>query len=215
MATSKRKAALQSMLTRGPESQPNTPSFAGIDYGARTAGTSVIAWNEGRTIYAESSVAGRDADTFLNEAMGRVAPKTIAMDAPLSLPGVYRQLKGRKDFHLRECDRVLRAMSPMFLGGLTARAMALAAGWGESGIAVYETYPRQIAARLGLNPSSNLAPRIRAIFQQHGFRFSKKQPRITQHLIDAWLCLLPWCCSLPLEAIGDKQEGQIYLPRRS
>jgi len=42
-------------------------------------------------------------------------------------------------------------MSPMFLGGLTARAMKLASTLSAQGIVVVETYPRKIAELLQLH----------------------------------------------------------------
>lgn len=38
-------------------------------------------------------------------------------------------------------DRQAKDMSPMFLGGLTARAIALSKEWRKLGIAVHEAYP--------------------------------------------------------------------------
>lgn len=184
----------------------------GIDFGARKAGTTVLVWNEGTEIRAAQSKVGQDADIFLREAVGQLAPNLIAIDAPLTLPGVYRGVVGCSDFHLRECDRALKAMSPMFLGGLTARAMALAAEWRAEGVTVYETYPRQVAMRLGMDTSTLGVVQIRAFLRDAGLRLNAQELKVSRHLIDALVCLLPWVCSVEMEAVGVESEGVIYLP---
>ncbi|NDC38623.1 MAG: DUF429 domain-containing protein, partial [Proteobacteria bacterium] len=178
---------------------------AGIDFGARRAGTTVIAWNEGRSIHLECSRPGTDADAFLRAAVKRIRPQVIAIDAPLSLPGVYRKLPGFNDFHLRRCDRLLQAMSPMFLGGLTARAMALAAEWYGAGIEVYESYPRIGAERIGLTVVKEDLAYLRRVVGMHGYRLPHALKSLTEHERDALLAMIPWCCALPLEAVGDKR----------
>ena len=70
------------------------------------------------------------------------------IDAPLSLPGVYKGLVGYEDYFFRKADKALKAMSPMFLGGLTARAMRLQAYLRDFNF--YETYPSAQANRLAL-----------------------------------------------------------------
>ena len=57
---------------------------------------------------------------------------------------------GFKDYHYRQSDREIGAMSPMFLGGLTARAMALASGIKAMGIAIVEVYPAGLVKHLGI-----------------------------------------------------------------
>jgi predicted nuclease with RNAse H fold len=184
----------------------------GIDFGARKAGTTVVAWNEGATIRFAQSKEGKDSDLFLRDVVADLSPDLIAIDAPLTLPGVYRDVVGCSDFHLRECDRALKAMSPMFLGGLTARAMALAAAWRAEGITVYETYPRQVAMRLGMDTSEIDADWIQALFRHHGFAVVLPGSKVSKHLLDASLCALPWVCGLGMQAVGKKAEGVIYLP---
>ena len=72
----------------------------------------------------------------------QLQPTTIFIDAPLSLPLAYFG-KGDNYFY-RDCDKLLKGMSPMFLGGLTARAMKLANSYEKTGISFLETYPAQI-----------------------------------------------------------------------
>lgn len=92
----------------------------------------------------------QDADAFLLDAFQTFKPSLVCIDAPLSLPGVYRNPAQYADYFYRTGDRQLQAMSPMFLGGLTARAMQLKAALFQSGIAVYETYPAAQARRMQL-----------------------------------------------------------------
>ena len=97
----------------------------GVDYGSKMAGTTVVAVARERQIDLLQSGRKQDADAWLLETAVAQQPDHIFLDAPLSLPGVYRHLPGRSDYFYREADRELQAMSPMFLGGLTARAMQL------------------------------------------------------------------------------------------
>jgi predicted nuclease with RNAse H fold len=108
--------------------------IVGIDYGAKLAGTTVAAWNENGSLHWKCSGKKQDADKWLEEKLLQLRPDLIFMDAPLSLPGVY---SGQgTDYFYREGDRALGAMSPMFLGGLTARAMQLKANLTEEGFQI-------------------------------------------------------------------------------
>lgn len=135
----------------------------GIDYGSKLAGTTSIASalilepsrrekthlvKLGVTLH--STKKKQDADLFiLDMALGQ-HPELIFLDAPLSLPGAYFG-KG-SDFFYRSVDRVLGAMSPMFLGGLTARAMKLKRDLELAlpEIKIHETYPKLRARDLTL-----------------------------------------------------------------
>lgn len=123
----------------------------GIDYGSKLSGNTVIGiYNEGKIFFMEVE-EGIDADRFILCATEHFKPEWIFLDAPLSLPGIYSKLEGCEDYNFREADRELKAMSPMFLGGLTARAISLKdtieKNWD---IPVFETYPRQRARLLHL-----------------------------------------------------------------
>ena len=128
----------------------------GIDYGAKLAGTTVVAYSEGSEVRFCASAKKQDADRFLLDFFAHRPPGKIFIDAPLSLPEVYRtgaeNLQEGKvpDFHYRACDRELGAMSPMFLGGLTARAMKTAFHLRKAGHKVYETYPGMAARHFAL-----------------------------------------------------------------
>jgi predicted nuclease with RNAse H fold len=118
--------------------------FLGIDYGAKMAGTTSICYLENEVLHISQSKKNQDADTFLDTLLQELNPTDIFIDAPLSLPSVYFG-KGN-DYFFRECDKEVKAMSPMFLGGLTARAIKLKDT--HPNIHFFEAYP-------GLNAKLN------------------------------------------------------------
>lgn len=117
-------------------------TIAGLDYGSKLAGTTVLAVpdQEGYVHFFASS-KGRDADAMLAERLLALRPRRVFIDAPLSLPGAYLGMEGCSDYFFRLGDRELRAMSPMFLGGLTARAIQLKNRMLPEEIQFLETYP--------------------------------------------------------------------------
>jgi hypothetical protein len=108
---------------------------AGIDYGSRSSGNTIMAWSlAGGNVSFFRPEKGLDADVAVFRVLTEMRPATVGIDAPLSLPGRYRDLPGCSDYFYRHCDRELKAMSPMFLGGLTARAMRLSDQMRETGV---------------------------------------------------------------------------------
>lgn len=115
------------------------------------AGTTVLAYlNEHGEIAFVGSEKKKDADLFLLQQIRDRGFRQIFIDAPLSLPGVYTQPERYGDYFYREGDKAMKAMSPMFLGGLTARAMRLKASLSEEGIECFEIYPGALARQLEL-----------------------------------------------------------------
>lgn len=112
----------------------------GIDYGAKKAGTTAICYDLNDQLQVIQSQKNKDADLFISQAIKDWSPEYIFIDAPLSLPGAYFE-KG-DNFFYRKADLDLKAMSPMFLGGLTARAIKLSKELPL--LPFYETYPTQI-----------------------------------------------------------------------
>jgi predicted nuclease with RNAse H fold len=97
--------------------------IVGIDYGAKLSGNTVIAYYQNSQVVFSQVKKKEDTDTWLTRILTQLEIDTIYIDAPLSLPAAYY---GQGDsYHYREADRITKAMSPMFLGGLTARAMSL------------------------------------------------------------------------------------------
>lgn len=128
--------------------------IAGIDFGARTAGTTVVSLVLAGKVQLFQCPKGSDADQFILTILDRGKPNQVYLDAPLSLPGVYQGLAGCEDYFYRACDRELSAMSPMFLGGLTARAMQLRKKLEDGGMKVFETYPAQLTRLLELDQTT-------------------------------------------------------------
>jgi predicted nuclease with RNAse H fold len=125
--------------------------IAGVDYGRKLAGTTVLALFENGQVVISQSHKNEDADLWLIQQLTTVQFKGhVFLDAPLSLPAVYKgETSSGADYFYRQADKSLNAMSPMFLGGLTARAMKLSAVLKQREIHCIETYPAALAAHLG------------------------------------------------------------------
>lgn len=124
-------------------------NLLGIDYGSKLAGTTVICFLNHNAFELHQTLKNQDADQFIFE----LSPKSsglLFIDAPLSLPGVYRDLPGCTDYFYREADKQAQAMSPLFLGGLTARAMQLQARLSKHAQCL-EVYPGGLARSLQLH----------------------------------------------------------------
>jgi predicted nuclease with RNAse H fold len=124
--------------------------IVGINYGYKFSGTTVICYNTFHEVRFIISSKNSDADSFILNEIIHLDPDIVFIDAPLSLPGVYRHINGCIDFFFRKCDREMKATSPMFVGGLTARAMGLKKHLNDMGIPVYETCPRKTLEVLSL-----------------------------------------------------------------
>ena len=189
----------------------------GIDYGSKLAGTTVITWNENHTLKQSSSLPKRDADKFLLEIILDLKPESIFIDAPLSLPKVYC---GRgDDYHYRECDRALSAMSPMFLGGLTARAMKIASMFKRNEIFVYETYPKglvqqnEVLSSLYTKKDSSCIPKLISELDSLTEQYNLPKSIDTMHHLDS---LLAWISGYRFQndkhlEFGSKEEGIIII----
>ena len=205
-------------------------SFVGIDYGSKTSGNTVICYHDGQVIHFYDADK-KDADLFildwitnrqsvLNESTTDIDPiNTVFLDAPLSLPAVYHSRAGFSNYHYRQCDVALKAMSPMFLGGLTARAMELKHHLKDkANVETYEVYPKAIAQRLVYNDyhkklnlveMENLCGSLTEKFPVLRF---EKYPK-NQHQFDA---LLAWISGYRFinqqhSIFGEAQEGLIIV----
>jgi len=186
--------------------------WLGIDYGAKLAGTTAISYVEKDEIRTVQSVKKQDADAFCAEWVSRLKPNFIMIDAPLSLPLAYFG-KG-DDYFYREADRQLKAMSPLFLGGLTARAMKLADQWKKQEISVYESYPRMVAQlAFGLSNKADEAIKAAIIsyLKAEALQISAASFQ-SGHAVDS---VLAWISGRRLTAdaaviTGNAEEGLIY-----
>ncbi len=114
----------------------------GIDYGSKLAGTTAICYEEENFLHVVQSEKKKSADDFVEKWILEKQPEKVFIDAPLSLPASYFG-KG-DDYFYRKCDKAVQGMSPMFLGGLTARALQLRSKLESSKRTFYEIYPAHL-----------------------------------------------------------------------
>lgn len=192
----------------------------GIDYGSKLSGNTVISILQDNKIYFMAVDRDTDADEFIYNACMHYMPDVIFLDAPLSLPGVYSNKPGG-NYHFRQADLDLCAMSPMFLGGLTARAIQLKDRIEkETGTKVYETFPRAQARNYELEQYGYKKKKTNLIVCSNRLK-EKLNPKLyvdcqdikTWHHLDALLALfgaMRFVMGLALP-YGDKEEGIIYV----
>lgn len=192
--------------------------IAGADYGSKLAGTTVIAHVEDHKIQFLQSEKKKDADQFLLQRIEALQIKVIFLDAPLSLPGVYRNLPNHDNYFYRKVDTELKAMSPMFLGGLTARAMRLKAELRKSGVEVIETYPSHLAKSFQLKDfhykkqKEHLIPCSNHLIQQLDWSYEVPMPQ-NWHQLDALLAFYSaWRYENGLHQVfGTAGEGEVIV----
>ncbi len=198
----------------------NNTLLCGIDYGAKRAGTTVIAtYDKVAQKYELYAVEkGKDADDFVLTQLRQLKVGLVFFDAPLSLPGVYQNSTKYNDYFYRQADRLLKGMSPMFIGGLTARAMRLKAVLQKEGINLIETYPAVHARRWGLKELGYKGKKgnIETVVDQINAHFPTVLPKeriISWHHLDALLALYSaWRYEQSqAEVFGTKEEGCIIV----
>lgn len=128
----------------------------GIDFGGKLNGTTVICYLKNRRLTYLQSTKKQDSSEMIKDFVSGHKPEFVFIDVPLSLPGVYLGLKGCTDYMYRLADRELDAMSPMFLGGFTARGIELKDYLESQGIKVIETYPADIKRKYGISKRTPL-----------------------------------------------------------
>lgn len=195
-----------------------TSMIIGIDYGSKVAGTTVIArLYDFDKVDFHSSVKGQDADQFILDFVNSNEDIWLSyIDAPLSLPKIYRNGLGEGDYFYRQADRRTGAMSPMFLGGLTARAMKLKAAFKINGIRLVETYPSKLAEVLGLkdhgykSEAEQISYLCDIIKERSALEFDNEEVKSWHHF-DALLCLYSAKRFEMQSAMvfGDEEEGTI------
>lgn len=185
-------------------------SHFGIDFGAKLAGTTAVCFAKDGKLHLLQSAKKRDADAWLRRLFEEQKPSAVFMDAPLSLPSVYKGLGS--DFHYRACDRAVEAMSPMFLGGLTARAMQLRAAFPD--LPFHEAYPAQVVRTCwpdGLFYKKDLSSFLAQMKEKLPLPFA--EPPENWHQVDAMLAWLTGWRYGRGEAVcfGDAAEGVIWV----
>lgn len=193
-------------------------NIAGIDYGSKLAGTTVIAYLNGKTISFYQSEKKKDADAFLKTHIEQLQLATLFIDAPLSLPGVYCNPQQYQDYFYRKADKELKAMSPMFLGGLTARAMRLQAECRVNDIQFIEVYPAAVSKLLELQQFNYKKEKTQisvvAAYLQKKLPFTfDPLLLLTWHHVDALLALYSAWRYVHNEHLsyGDQKEGLIIV----
>ncbi len=193
--------------------------WVGIDYGAKLAGTSVICrrTNTGFEFYC--SEPKKDADQFIYQTVIELKPSQVFLDAPLGLPIRY-QSKNKKEsdsYFYRKCDEETGAMSPLFLGGLTARAIQLKDRFESQNIKVFETYPGNLWRQFNLNQLQYKKDLMHIEACYHAIDSKYPKPNLKQlrnwHMFDSWLA---WLSGWRFEnqshiSYGDASEGLILV----
>ncbi len=192
----------------------------GIDYGSKLSGNTVISILKGNKIYFMAVDKDTDADEFIYNAVLHFKPDIIFLDAPLSLPGIYTNKTG-DNYHFRQADLDLCAMSPMFLGGLTARAIQLKHRIEkDTKTKVYETFPRAQARNYELEKHGYKKRKSNLVVCRNKLR-EKLNPKLfidcqdvkTWHHLDALLALYGAMRFVMGQALpyGIEEEGLIYV----
>ncbi len=188
----------------------------GIDYGSKLSGNTSIAYYID-CLKLLKCPKNHDADAFILEFVKRHEfQNPIYIDAPLSLPLAYFGVGD--DYFYREVDRYLNAMSPMFIGGLTARAMRLKKILKNIGHELRETYPKAQAKRIGIIDKGYKKDRLQmhglldTVIQHAGLHVDRDVIK-SWHDFDAVLALL---ASINQQygkgyIYGNIKEGMIYL----
>lgn len=192
--------------------------WAGIDFGSKTAGTTVICFGNNQT---QLDIIGtskkQDADSFLLSILSGIKPEFATIDAPLTLPVVYAYPEMGSDYFYRAVDKELKAISPMFLGGLTARAISLKQECAALRVPLFETYPAAFVKQFGLETYYNKKdPHQLVAFVAELLRFFPAKVAVAQlpswHHVDA---LIAWMSSYRMahdeQLIFGDDEGQIFI----
>jgi predicted nuclease with RNAse H fold len=201
-----------------PHMQKEKLIHAGVDFGSKLAGTTVICYAaESGKINFLASAKKQDADEMLRDFFASSHISLICLDAPLSLPAAYKNPYASEDYFYRKADKSLKAMSPLFLGGLTARAMQLKHRLNQSGKEVIEVYPAALAKHLKLKErgykevNTQLAELAQELSEMYELNLNIKELS-TWHHFDSLLCYISGLRYLNAEhiAVGDEQEGMIH-----
>lgn len=166
----------------------------GIDLGGKSNGHTAACYNMDNKLHFVRFGSSKNHHAHIVNVVLAQHIDQVFIDAPLSLPGVYKGLHGFNDFHRRSCDKQLAAMSPMFLGGFTASAIELATQLMQHGVEVKEVYPKALAKELQFKTYSRKLKReeLLPLAEQalkHVKGFGLQEIPVVMHELDA---LLAW-----------------------
>ena len=193
----------------------------GIHFGSKLAGNTVISLMKQNKIYFFDVDEDVDADVFIYNAAKHFNPDVIFINAPLSIPGAFKDVCGCQDYEYREADKKVKSISPMIIGGITARAMRLKDKLeAELSTKVYETNSKaqannyELLAKGYKNKSLNLVTCRNHISEQLNNRlmFRCQDIKTWDHL-DAMLSLVTAMRFISGQALpyGNTEEGLIYV----
>lgn len=192
--------------------------IAGIDYGSKSSGFTCASVLKNNKVHLFQAKKNQDADQSLKIFMEGFQPQYIGIDAPLSIPGVLRELEGFTNYHFRQADLEAKAMSPMFLGGLTARAIEIASWFkSEWGTQVIEVYPKLVSQELLLDTKrykkelTYLPSAVQKLERAVEWDMSNLNIK-NWHQFDSLLALYATerYSNNEAQSLGNKQEGLIY-----
>lgn len=172
------------------------------------------------SMLARTWICYSDED-ILRSAITR-QPDVVAVDAPLSLPRGRRDINDRSGPHLRVCDRQLLEMRirffPITIGpmrSLTKRGMGLKSLLESRGFRVIEVYPGGAQDILGVPRKSKGTALLRRGLKRLGVKGLSQGA--SDHELDAAFAAIVGLDYLRSEAValGDPQEGLLYMPRGS
>ena len=184
--------------------------FLGADFGSKRAGTTAIAYEDHGHLVTLQSIKGEDADKFILNYLRALNCQYFFLDAPLSLPAGIQDAESEEVFY-READRQLQAMSPMFLGGLTSRAILLKKKLWREGVRVYEVYPKALVKELELQEyyKKDLAKFLLAL-QEHCPDLPSIRNWHQTDAVLAWISGSRFTQGLA-SSYGNESEGMIYV----
>jgi predicted nuclease with RNAse H fold len=195
-------------------------TFIGIDYGKKNSGNTVICYKHEERMGFAGTEKNQDPDPVILEQAEKLKAEYIFLDAPLSIPKVYYNPSDEEhDYFYRKCDRDLCAMSPMFIGGLTARAIRLKHQLEDRGFIVKEVYPAALARLIDLKKhgyKENTINIVRCldVISSMFHIFNLREEEIpTWHHFDALLALISGGRYLQgvAKRYGNSGEGLIYV----
>ncbi|MCI4438468.1 DUF429 domain-containing protein [archaeon] len=164
------------------------------------------------TVYEDSEII-----KFIED----VKPNVVAIDAPLSLPKGRKSINDRTGPHLRKCDEELLKLKikffPITLGPmrkLTERGIRLANELKAIGFKVIEVYPGAAQDILSISRKSNLNSLRKGLSK---LKIKGEIEKANEHELDAITAALVGLMFLESKAValGDPEEGLLYIPRTS
>lgn len=204
------------MKTKRPE-KISAHQILGIDLGNKKSGNTAMCYLFDNTLQFIQPKKGQDEVSEILKIVEQKHIQLIAIDAPLSLPGVYFNKDGFNDYQYRQCDKQCKAMSPMFIGAFTARAIELKNLLELKGISVIEVYPKKLSEILDIQKNyplkkvSNVPHELIDVIK-HTIPFNVKKIS-NMHQFDALLCWLSTYRYIHQKhvAFGNKKEGLIIV----